>query len=386
MRILFAVSMQNSHFYPMVPLAWSMRADGHDVRVAHPPALTGPVVSSGLTSVQVGQNPVMTDEMRAKLHGRGDGDAAADPRHNMFQNLGFFRGVTELMAEDLEKVLHSWSPDLIVFDWQCYAAAILGRAGGVPTARFLFGPDFAGGVPGWREIEHRLLGDLLDRAGTDISALDGDQGIDVCPPLLQFDDARPSIPARYVPYNGAGAAERRDGADRRPRLAVTLGGTHSWVTGDLAPMQAVVTALDSVDLDIVVAVPGHSRELAPPASDRVTVKVDEPLALLIEDCDAILHHGGDGTVATSLVGGVPQIIAPSGFADFATVHSAGRVARCGAGVILDLEEGDAAIRATVEKVLADDGMRRSAAARAAVEQSRPGVVDAGRALVANIDG
>lgn len=384
MRVLFAVSMQNSHFFPMVPLAWSMRADGHDVRVAHPPALTSQVVESGLTSVPVGGNPVITDEMRSRLPGRGDTPPSGDESHNIAQNLGFFRGVAGLMLEDLAAVLTDWRPDVVVYDWQCYAAATLGRALDIPTARFLFGPDFAGGVSGWRDAECRFLGDILSDAGLPPSALDGDIGIDVCPPLLQFDAARPSVPARYVPYNGAGSVRRAGEATGRPRVLVTLGGTYSWVTGDLAPMDAVVSALAEVDVDLVVAVPAHSQTLAPAPSDRVTVEVDVPLALLLAGCDAILHHGGDGTVATALVAGVPQIIAPSGFTGFASNHSAARIARSGAGTRLELAEGPGAIRETVERVLGDDVMRRAATDRAEGERARPGVVEAGRELLAKL--
>ena len=41
---------------PMVPLAWALRAAGHDVRVAVQPSFAATVTSAGLTAVPVGRD------------------------------------------------------------------------------------------------------------------------------------------------------------------------------------------------------------------------------------------------------------------------------------------------------------------------------------------
>lgn len=392
MRVLLTVSMQPSHFYPMVPLAWALRSDGHDVRVAHLPAMTSAVVSSGLTSVVVGSDPVITEEMRSRLPGRSGAAASAgaeDQSHNIQENLGFFRGVAELMAQDLVAVGRSWAPDLIVFDWQCYAGAALGEVLGVPTVRFLFGPDFAAGAEGWRQVEQRVFGDFFARFGATTEALDGSACVDACPSLLQFDGGRPgAVPARYVPYNGAGGVEDwMSGSRTRSRVVVTLGGTYSWVTGDMSPVAAVADALANTDIELVAAVPAHSRHLAPASSDKLIVVEDKPLALILESCDAILHHGGDGTAATSLVAGLPQIVSPSRFVGFASYHSAQRLVDSGAGASLEVDAMDPyEVRKLVESVLGDEDRVAAARRLQAEELERPSPVDAARKLAARFGG
>jgi len=387
MRVLFAVSMQPSHFYPMVPLAWALRADGHDVRVAHPPAMTAAVLASGLTSVPVGGNPVITDEMRSRLPGQGGASGTGDQSHNIRENLRFFRGVAELMAQDLAAVARSWAPEMIVFDWQCYAAAAVGAQLGIPTVRFLFGPDFAAGAEGWRAAELQVFGDLLDRLGAGPEAIDGTACVDVCPPLIQFGGGRPHVvPARYVPYNGAGGVEEWMTVPRtRPRVAITLGGTYSWVTGDMSPLVAVAAAMAGSGVELVAAVPAHSRHLGPPPSDGLVVVEDMPLALILQSCDAILHHGGDGTMATSLVAGVPQIVSPSRFVGFASYHSAARIVSSGAGAALQVDAADPAdVRKLIESVLGDETRAAAAQRLRAAELERPSPVDAARELMSRV--
>jgi len=76
-----------------------------------------------------------------------------------------------------------------------------------------------------------------------------------------------------------------------------------------------------------------------PASVRVLEQF--PLSLLLPSCAAVVHHGGGGSVMTSLWAGVPQLAVT--FAAEQTV-SAVRVAGAGAGIHLP---GHLADRTTV---------------------------------------
>ncbi|RSO06264.1 glycosyl transferase family 28, partial [Streptomyces sp. WAC 06725] len=54
MRVLFTVIAAKTHLYNLVPMAWALRAAGHEVRVAGPPDLVEPITATGLTAVPVG--------------------------------------------------------------------------------------------------------------------------------------------------------------------------------------------------------------------------------------------------------------------------------------------------------------------------------------------
>jgi UDP:flavonoid glycosyltransferase YjiC (YdhE family) len=54
MRILLTTFAVRSHIYTQVPLAWALRAAGHDLRIATQPEGEPDVVSAGLTFVPVG--------------------------------------------------------------------------------------------------------------------------------------------------------------------------------------------------------------------------------------------------------------------------------------------------------------------------------------------
>ncbi|MGW1290379.1 activator-dependent family glycosyltransferase, partial [Streptomyces sp. NPDC002586] len=54
MRILFATFAVKTHLHPQIPIAWALRAAGHDVRVASQPDLAPDITGAGLTAVPVG--------------------------------------------------------------------------------------------------------------------------------------------------------------------------------------------------------------------------------------------------------------------------------------------------------------------------------------------
>ena len=55
MRVLVVTWGWRSHLYPLVPLAWALRAAGHDVVVAGPPDLVDVITGAGLPAVPVGR-------------------------------------------------------------------------------------------------------------------------------------------------------------------------------------------------------------------------------------------------------------------------------------------------------------------------------------------
>src|SRR5688572_28667204 len=56
MRVLFTTWAWPAHYLPMVPLAWALRAAGHEVRMASQPELLPVMRESGLPSTVVGHD------------------------------------------------------------------------------------------------------------------------------------------------------------------------------------------------------------------------------------------------------------------------------------------------------------------------------------------
>ncbi len=62
MRILLTTYPEKPIFQPMVPLAWALRAAGHEVRVASQPFFADTITQAGLTAVPAGRQT--TDNWR----------------------------------------------------------------------------------------------------------------------------------------------------------------------------------------------------------------------------------------------------------------------------------------------------------------------------------
>ncbi len=85
-----------------------------------------------------------------------------------------------------------------------------------------------------------------------------------------------------------------------------------------------------------------------------------PLHLIMESCDAVVHHGGAGTALTSTSFGLPQLVLPQLLDMFTTGQ---QLAAAGAAVcISDAEEQNdrSRLRAGLEAVLNEPGYARAA--------------------------
>lgn len=387
MRVLMSAVLQPSHFYPLVPLAWALRGAGHDVRVAHQPCLGQAVRESGLTSVVVGTDMQVDPAKRARaaeerrMRATSTRPTAEEQMRHTRITLGIFADAAERMTADTLAFARSWQPDLVVYDWVGYAAHLTATLLDIPAVRHQFpGPDYAVGIPGWRDTERELLGDLYRRHGVGDVEPDGRFTVDPCPPSVQFalPQGHRHRPVRYVPYNGAGRVEpwmsRREPGRRR--VLMTMGGTYLWMMGDLDPLQRFTHALDGLDVELVAAVPERGTAIMGPGDGSMRVVENVPLELILPTCDAVISHGGTGTFATAMAHGVPQIISPPSSMGEPPFHSAECITRAGAGRQVDVH-GDSAeqIRDAVRSVVEETSYRAAAERLAAEVRALPRPAD-----------
>ncbi|MFE3140609.1 nucleotide disphospho-sugar-binding domain-containing protein [Streptomyces scopuliridis] len=378
MRTLFTSWAWPSHYYPMVPLAWALRAAGHEVRVAVPPALTAVVTASGLPAVEVGGDGVdAVARIREYLPDAPPGRARGPRAVRLFADLA------EAMADDLIAYCRAWKPDLIVHEPTAYAGPLAAAVAGIPAVRLPWGADLMHRA-GTRAYERELLEPLAARLGAgEVDPL-GALTLDICPAAVQVpDSARPgpvrTLPMRYVPYHGMGPLPAPPPPyRRRPRVCVSWGTTVGRLDGDRYFAREVVAALDATDAGIVVAVTREQRPLLGRVPDRVKVLESVPLDAVLPFCDLVVGHGGAGTVLTGLVHGLPQLVIPQ-LIDH--TFNAQRFAASGAGLSLPHAEATPdRIRADVSRLLEWPDHRMAAEEIRAEIASRPAPAEVARLL------
>ncbi|MGQ0840976.1 activator-dependent family glycosyltransferase [Actinokineospora sp.] len=392
MKVLFACMPHATHMQPMVPLAWALRAAGHEVRVASQPELAEAITAAGMTAVPVGTEhwyaaDPWAPELLGELLGAGgsehvqrfdwtaaetwDTEDLLELEHVMISTL-FASFNSDTMIDDLVAFARDWRPDLVVWEPFTLAGAVAATVTGAAHARLVYGPDItmrarqrflelnAEQAPEHREDPTReWLSGVLARFGHsyDETVRTGQFTIDTTPPSARLDTGLPTVDVRYLPYNGpatlpAWIAEK----PTRPRVCLTLGVSEE-MDRSAASVSDIVAGLSEVDIEVVATL-GVDQRAGLPANVRAVDFV--PLHDLLPSCDAIVHHGGVGTRATAETHGVPQLILAYGWD---TVVKAERTEELGAGICLRAEDATVeAVRAAVRRLLDEPGFAKGAAA------------------------
>jgi UDP:flavonoid glycosyltransferase YjiC (YdhE family) len=361
MRVLFTTWPLSGHYFPMVPLAWALRAADHEVLMAGQPDLLPAMRASGLPCTAVGRRLDVTAAHREAWDLVRDrepdgspaggaepisdhltgylGNADLVPAHGtlrrleretvqMFRarwmrraaagepRLSLYGEVAEATVGDLLALARSWRPDLIVYDALTFAGPLVATVIGVPAVRSLFGPDvtsFAKTIG---------LAPVLERFGLDDLDLLGTATIDPCPRSLQLPDAvvpTRRLRVRYIPYNGLaevpGWLWEESAASPRERICLTWGtsihrifGERAFLPGDT--LQACAKLAADRDAELVLAITAGQRSLIPDPPANVRVVESVPLNALLPTCQALIHQGGAGTMLTAVHHGLPQLVLP----------------------------------------------------------------------------
>ncbi|MFD6098529.1 nucleotide disphospho-sugar-binding domain-containing protein [Nocardiopsis flavescens] len=381
MRILIAAQGERTHFLGMVPLAWALRAAGHEVLVAGQPALMGAVAASGLPGAVVGPD----FRLGRMLDRRGsDGaeldltacDFGGDPGETLrgYARLvtWWLRVVNEPMFASSVALYRRWRPDLVLWEPTALAAPVAAEAVGAVHARILWSLDFLGrsrdaylrAMAAWPPAARRdPLAEWLDghaaRWGVEFRErmTRGYFTLDYLPEPLRLQDA-PGVryvPLRYIPYNGrAVVPDWLLTPPERPRVCLTLGTSATERYGGFTlPLREVLTALGDLDAEIVATLPAAERGRLGALPPNVRPVGFTPLDPLARTCSAFVDQGGSGTFLTALTAGVPQLVVPH-----ARMYDSGplaeRFAAQGAG--LHLAPGEVtgeAVRDAVDLLLRD---------------------------------
>jgi UDP:flavonoid glycosyltransferase YjiC (YdhE family) len=108
--------------------------------------------------------------------------------------------------------------------------------------------------------------------------------------------------------------------------------------------RSVLQAVGKLDARVLLTVGRLDRSALEPVPANVHVEHWVEQADVLAEAELVVCHGGSGTVLGALASGVPMVILPF-FGD--QIANAGRIAECGAGLVLDGGEPAAELRATM---------------------------------------
>ncbi|PWI45376.1 nucleotide disphospho-sugar-binding domain-containing protein [Streptomyces sp. ICBB 8177] len=340
MRVLMFNTPVSTHFTPQVPLAWALRAAGHEVLAAVQPDVVPTVESAGLNAVALGDpyraGDMLTGGMTGTTKRMIEVRGRTKPEEMASGARAWVVHAKYLLPEYLD-FARAYRPDLILSDMLEFTSLIVGGVLGVPVVHHRWGLDPIS-TPARPHARLGLKG-TCERLGLP-GLPDPTVLLDPVPEELRLADATPGVPIRYVPFNGPGLMPewlRLEKPEGR-RVVVSLGSRAILLNGPrhVATVLSAFEGMDDVEVLATVPAADHGALEGLPGNVRLIEPV--PLHLLLPTCDAIVHHGGAGTAMTSTAAGVPQLALPELLDMFTTGD---RLAAAGAGITLDTAQAQA---------------------------------------------
>jgi UDP:flavonoid glycosyltransferase YjiC (YdhE family) len=358
MRMLFTCRPLTGHFDPLVPLATAARSAGHEVAFATGEPFTNRARDEGFESFRAGPD----EDFRATWAPRFPGFTqlvGIEQRRFFFTEI-FANLELVPRADDLDPIVATWRPDVIVHEMAELAAPLVAAARGITCVDVGFGALIDRSLlhaAGEAAAPHWVARGLAPDA---VAGLFRDLYVDPCPPSLQNPEIAsiPSVQLRPA------AAVRSDG-DIPEWLARLDAGSIVYLTmgtvwnDDHDLFRAVIEAVRGEDIALVVTV-GRQNDPASlgPQSPNVVVHRFIPQNVLLPRCDAVVTHGGSGTMLGALAHGVPLLLLPQGADQYANAE---RVVAAGAGrQLLRHERSVEAIRDSLLAILGDSRFRGAA--------------------------
>lgn len=305
MRILFTGPAAAGHLFPMIPTAQALRAAGHEVLFAGSQPLNR-LREAGFPIVEIGDGRTIRDAFE-----QSTGEEVRYVAHDMTPDQILDRAaygfalVSRPTVQGLLEVAGNWGADLLVYDSFQASAPLVAAKLKIPSVIQNFG------VTSGLDMVGRLAANFTEAYET--YGVDGPAvptALNIVPASLGGDPG--GLRMRYLPYNGGGTVPAellRRGS--RPRVAITLGTVLTEMDGVRAIIR-LIEAAASVDAEFLLAI--GDADLTPLGTlpDNVRPLPWVPLAELLTASDALIHHGGSGTLLTALQAGLPQLLLPQG--------------------------------------------------------------------------
>jgi len=320
---------------PLLPLAREAAAAGHSVALTGRRSAVGPDLE--LDFFPTGrERPPRRIPMRE-----------LDRERERRELRGFAGRRARNRSDEVGALCAEWRPDAVVCDETDFGGLLVVEQLGLPYASvFTTAPGF---------IPHDLR-----------TALRAHLVLSPFPPSLR--DPGPAQCFRTV------AGSRSGGP---PTIYFTLGTVFNLESGDL--FARVLAGLSELEVDVVATV-GRQIDPAELGSQPERIRVERylPHSAVLPRCDAVVSHGGSGTVLGALAHGLPSVLLPMG-AD--QPWNADRCEELGVAVVLDaMRATPDDVREAVSTVLEDPRYRAAAEGVRDEIRALPGVGHAVRLL------
>jgi UDP:flavonoid glycosyltransferase YjiC (YdhE family) len=344
-RLLFAAAGGHGHLQPLLPLAKYAVRLGHAVLVTGAASLGKYATAQGLSFAASGSDLV---PIKAPLTVHDVDTERRAVASYFVARLGHSR------AKALLDLCSEWQPDVIVRDEVDFGAAVAAETASLPHV-----PVTVIGAGGF--ILSELVNDPLNSVLAEFGAQQAGfemlhRHLTLTPFPLSFRDPAHPISGPSVNYH-VPPPPRPQGRSTGGRVLVTLGTIFNTESGDLL-RDAALGAAASPGVESVTVATGEHLDPASlgslPAHVRVErfVNQDEVLA----ESDAVISHGGSGTVLGALKQGLPMVTLAMG----ADQHlNSERLQELGLGVSLPADKATVQdISGALDAVLASQTMRQ----------------------------
>jgi len=329
LRVLAACSLGGAgHLQPLRPFLAAARRRGDETLVVGPPALRELVELTG-EAFAPGGEPSEADvaPIRERLA------VAAPPEASELGNRDLFaRLAATAMLPHVEALCAEWSPDIVLRDPCEYASAVVASRSGIPIAQIaisLAEPEAGSIAVAAPALEEHLAGLTRElHASPYLTRFPASLDPSPFPTTIRF----------HEPHDAAGGPlpDWWDGSDA-PLVYMTFGTVlgHMSIAGDV--YATALTAVEDSGTRILLTVGrrfDRSNLGVIPANVRVEAWVEQ--AVVLDEADLVVCHGGSGTVFGALRAGVPVVVVPI-FAD--QFENGRRVAEHGAGLVVETQQG-----------------------------------------------
>ncbi|MFI8500132.1 nucleotide disphospho-sugar-binding domain-containing protein [Streptomyces sp. NPDC085524] len=358
MRILFTGPAAAGHLFPMIPTAQALRAAGHEVLFASAQPLDR-LREAGFPIVEIGDGRTIREVFEQSS---GDGVRYVNPDMTTDQILDMaarvFARVSRSTVDGLLEAAGGWGADLLVYDSFQASAPLVAAKLKIPSVLQNFG------VTSGLEMVRRFAANFTEAYETyGVAGPAEPTALNIVPASLGGDPG--GLRMRYLPYNGGGIvpAELLH-RGTRPRVVVTLGTVLTELDGVRA-IGRLIEAAASADAEFLLAV--GDADLAPLGTlpDNVRPLPWVPLAELLTVSDALVHHGGSGTMLTALQAGLPQLLLPQGADHFANADA---LTATGAALRSASDDVDSAL---LTRLVTDPELSRAATTLRAENEALP---------------
>lgn len=330
MRVLFATTDWSGHFQPMVPLAWALRAAGHEVLVLCSSALRPTVTNAGLASVALAEsNGLFQARVGNYLRAVAGHEVVPGlpPVHPLtgaemtdlrqfdwsaFQRVAAdgaaaWRAQRQRLMTDLAR---DWQPGLVVHDLPNVDGRLVAEAADCPAVLHLWG--LAGTLEtDWsmrvlpEQVNDTFAGFALCGRGARVTHV-----IDPSPASMEPATEASRLPIRHLSYNGPGSVPGWLRQPRqRPRVCLVWGTSVTRIFGRGSFfVPRIIDALTEHDVEIVLTMTAEEVARVPRLPANVRLVESVPLRLVLPGCALLVHNGGAGCSMAALAAGVPQLV------------------------------------------------------------------------------